>query len=669
LTADVTEPYVQTIPLRIDTLAPEITNGDIFSTDAFQMGTKRYLAVPGNIVVVTGTIQLNGDPLGGITASLEAPNMDTAEQLIQPFVLRPHATLADTADVAFQFAVGQNAFSTQAAPLILHATDNAGNTVSKDLSLFGATLQVQNGPTPTPTVTPTATFTATKTPTATQTPTPTRFHQFTPTPTATPTRRPLPPVQFVASELILAASNMDAGPDDLGQFGPSGSAEALAIGNLVGTAQSAYFAFPPGDATQGFVSPIYDPAVPGSLLDQNIEPGDVLLVAGRAFGIAADVVQSIRNNPPESEEYIQAFNSIRQEVFLRFTGDPAIIANDALAPTGQIYPTSATGVDPASEDVATSLILQWNGFETEPPMVIGESAISSTTAVPLVEIVSLRNPVEFRGTLPPVGIDATGPEILAATNEMPGLSVVYASRQNPITGQEVSWIPTSGTQFIEGDRLWITIGLQSNADLDGQTEVNADRLPLSSVNLDASQIGDIAPIGDAAFVEKTADGYTRLPDVLAADAVYLATAVVGSASAVNTSGDFETAELFFSTQDDVRPAITATLPIRLDTAAPAITQIVISVPGGDPATDIQLLAGDRLAVTATIDFNGDPLESVSVENIRMDLSLLDPALSLEPAGRIEVIDSNGPVITAYFEATVSENAYTNPNLSLPIITT
>ncbi|MFH1742792.1 MAG: hypothetical protein ABIH23_27625, partial [bacterium] len=190
ITADVTEPYVETIPLRLDTLPPSIIGGGVYSQTAMQLGENRYAAVPGNILVVTGTVQLNGDPMDGMTVSLEAPWLDTGQQLLKPSILRPHLTLSDTADAAFEITLGENAITTDAASLIFRATDDAGNSVEKDLSEFNVTIRVQNGPTPTATNTPTALPTPqpSKSPSPTQTPT--RYHQYTPTPTATGTPKP-----------------------------------------------------------------------------------------------------------------------------------------------------------------------------------------------------------------------------------------------------------------------------------------------------------------------------------------------------------------------------------------------------------------------------------------------------------------------------------------------
>ncbi len=663
ITTDVVGPYIENLPIRIDTAGPDILGGNVSSQTALRVDDRHYVLTPGDVVYVTGTVDLNGDDIDATTPTLEAPNLGTTQRLLSPTYWAEHPTEEDTAEASFRIRVGQSAITVSAAPLILRATDNAGNMDEANLALFDIALDVQNGPTPTPTNTIPPTPTWAPTLTFTPTPTPTLFHQFTPTPTPTATNTPTPPLRLAAANIILAASNLDAVDDNLGRFGAPGTVEARSVGNLTGTSAASLFTFPSGDAENGFLAPIYDPNVEGSLIDQNIEPGDVLLAAGTATNIDPEIVSAIRGNPPGSAEYREALESLSPNIYLRFVGDAALLDNAELLPSTRVSPTSATGLPPGSDRELTSLLFHWNGFETTPSLTIGPAAVSSTTAVTMARL-----EIAFAGgiigaNLNPVGFDADGPDFESPSE----FEIVSAVRNDPISGQEIPLTVEPDTEFLSGDRLMIAARLESNADLDGQREVNADQLRLSDVNLDASDIGDNAVIADKTFAESTENGFVRIDEPLTAEAIYLATVSVEKLSPVTTEGDYYEAQLEYSAWDDVRPAGTASLTVRVDTAEPRVTDLIFTdLSGNLPSPALQIAAGDYVAVTATVNLSGDPADSISTDNVRANLTALDPTLESVPARRLKTVDTTTPIVEGYWTVQAQSLAFTNPRGSIVV---
>jgi len=403
----------------------------------------------------------------------------------------------------------------------------------------------------------------------------------------------------------------------------------------------------------------------------NLEPGDVLLLAATLTAAPMDILQDLGTAAADSPSYRAALASATSLAYATFDVVGSGVVIEDLTSGQRIHPTGAFPAPGAPDD----LILQWNGFQTEPPLAVSTHSVAMTTAANLAQVFPANRP-DFPLNANAIGVDKAGPLFAplngAATSSI--LSIVRAIEPSlpPFT---LTLYPNPDgpgylNEVIAGDIVTVSAGVQVRADLDGEGQLNGDALSRNDFIFDANRLEGAPREGgpvQQGFLRVENGQIVQVDEPVAGEAFYFAAAVVAGMTDIVTQGDYSDIDLYLMVRDDVGQFDWTDLTVRADTLPPILEDLVVQT---NSARTVQisgqprplLIPGDQVRIRIVVGLNGDPVDAPSAV-------LLDS--SIRP-GQPEVNFPGSPVVLddqrVQFEisTTVAENAPLNANATVGV---
>lgn len=646
---DVVDPLVQYRTIRIDTVPARVVSVSAQTEiGLIPNATGELEVVPGEIVVVTAEIDLGGDPFTPqdrptLTADFSAFNAKaTAVPAMDYFVVSAtaaHAMAVFAVETEASVRLNLN------GAVIFTVTDDAGNVTRASSRDFGLIFQILGR---------------------------TGF-------------------DMAEGDALAAGLNEDATDDRIALQGPFGSAERRHAGDLIALVSGGLHFTDIVDATSaGNTQPIYDPELPGSLLDANLEVGDMLVFSATVTHVTESLVTQLISSPVESEAFRAALAEVTRQVVMVLDRGTRIRLADTIDPASAFYPTSATGLPAGAIDRATGLILNWNGAKYSPPLILAAST-QTTDPVSIASFYPTDVTTAFDVKSTSVGVDVDGPNWTEGADEE-FIRLVSAVRPaNPLIGTTTRTlysqsIGTPDIEFIPSDILTLNADLNLQAYKSGESSLPAgatgsigttilghlrpggDSLRFSDILADISALGGTPTGSDETAVERAFYEYNDelldVSDLLLDEPVtYQVETVLGQVRTIGTSGDYQISPVTFTVADEVNPATFAILPslLRYDDRPLTVANVTFNPSNNDPIVELgrtkyRVFPGDSIEIVVTIDLNGDPFEAGVVPQVTADLSNFDPARAAEPP--LSISDNGDGTANVVFSVTVTEDAPT-----------
>ncbi len=628
---DVLNPVTAEVFIRIDTVPALVQDVTTSTLAGLVPDASGALAVSvGDVVLVTVTVDLGGDPFNSSppTVVLDAGAFDIFATSILPDSLAESG--ADAAQAVFAVTITETARQNDAAQISITITDDAGNVTGAFSGDFGFVYDVQGR---------------------------TGF-------------------DVAEGDVIAAALNSDSASDLFARLGSAGSEELRGNGDLVATDYAPLFQRVVDDPANGNLAPLYDPALLGSLIDANLEVGDVLVVAATISHVTPELAETIRSASVESATYQAAVAEVARNIALVPTMQLGVII-DTLTADSRVIPTDVTGTAADYPESATTLIVVWDGTRTDPPLNVSNLTVPTD---PHVVVRAQPTDIETDLSQPatPLGADLLGPvwtqpasgEAMVQLNSAvrPADGVFNTENRELLTGDALQ---NAEVQFSPADILEVSGFLVTNVFIDGEFADPGDALMLDDVAASFAALG-----GSDGLTGAGAERFIALEGVdvfdpadlplTATEAHYLASGVLGTASA---SGDYVNASIVLTVTDDVGIPNEVSLDVRYDPLPVLPVSFEVGTIRGattmiDGQERLQVEPGEVLNVTVTVDLNGDAYVDQQTPLARLDTTAF--VESTGTIGAIEMSEIAPGIVQAVFSVPVSDRTWNDDSVSVPV---